>query len=87
MTICVSRTFSGAIGLYRSDCAPYPALGQDHLNRASWRQNGKDVGIKCTVTVIHGNSTQQCAVHNIIVIPHRNSGRELYMVAGDREHD
>jgi hypothetical protein len=52
MIICVSPTFSGAIGLYRSDCAPYPELGQDHLNPPSRRQNGKDIGIKCAVTVI-----------------------------------
>ena len=51
MTICVSRTFSGAIGLHRSDCASYPALGQDRLNSPSRRQNGEDIGINCTVTV------------------------------------
>ena len=52
MTICVSRTSSGAIGLHRPHCAPYPALGQDHLNPPSRRQNGEDIGINCTVTVI-----------------------------------
>jgi hypothetical protein len=37
MIICVSRSFSGAIGLHRPDCAPYPELGQDHLNQRPLR--------------------------------------------------
>ena len=38
MIICVSRSFSGAIGLHRSDCAPYPALPVNVIQRRRGRK-------------------------------------------------
>jgi hypothetical protein len=38
MIICVSRSFSGAIGLHRPDCAPYPALPVNVIQRRRGRK-------------------------------------------------
>ena len=38
MIICVSRSFSGAIGLHRPHCAPYPALPVNVIQRRRGRK-------------------------------------------------